>query len=67
MRSNPLLVVALPLLFLARLQLSMTGAWRAGLRKAVYSPFVVWGFAVLTILFTVLRNLPFWPFRWLAP
>jgi hypothetical protein len=67
MRSNPLLVVALPLLFLVWLQLSMTGAWRAGLRKVVYSPFVGWGFAVLTILFAVLRNLPFWPFRWLAP
>jgi hypothetical protein len=65
--SNPLLVVALPLLILAALEPRPAGSGRAGLRGIVYSPAIGWGFAAVTILFAVLRNLPFGAFRWLAP
>ncbi len=65
--SNPLLLVALPLLVLAVLEQRTTGAGRAGLRRIVYSPVIGWGFAAVTVVFAVLRNLPFGPFRWLAP
>ena len=67
MGSNPLLLVALPLLVLAALEPRMAGPGQAGLRRIVYSPVVGWGFAAVTVLFAVLRNLPFGPFRWLAP
>jgi hypothetical protein len=65
--SNPLLLVALPLLILAVLERRQTGAGCAGLRRIIHSPVTGWGFAVVTILFAVLRNLPLGPFRWLAP
>ena len=67
MGSNPLLLVALPLLILAVLDRRQAGAGCAGLRRFVRSPVTGWGFAVATVLFAVLRNLPFGPFRWLAP
>lgn len=67
MGSNPLLVLALPLLFLAVLEPHTTGAGRAGVRRIVRSPVIGWGFAAAAILFAVLRNVPFGPFRWLAP
>jgi hypothetical protein len=65
--SNPLLVVALPLLVLSVLPLRGVGPESAGLRRIVASPVIGWGFGAVTILFAVLRNLPFEPFRWLAP
>jgi hypothetical protein len=65
--SNPLLLVALPLLILAVLERRQTGAGCASLRRIIHSPVTGWGFAVVTILFAVLRNLPLGPFRWLAP
>ena len=65
--SNPLLVLALPLLLLAVLESHTAGAGQAGVRRIVRSPVIGWGFAVATILFAVLRNIPFGPFRWLAP
>jgi hypothetical protein len=65
--SNPLLLVVLPLLVLALLEPRTAGSGRARLRRIVHSPVIGWGFAVVTILFAVLRNLPFGPFRWLAP
>jgi hypothetical protein len=67
MGSNPLLLVALPLVILAALEPRTTRAGRQPLRRVVCSPIIGWGFAAVTILFTVLRNLPFGPFRWLAP
>jgi hypothetical protein len=67
MGSNPLLVVALPLLVLAVLPPWVAGSRHAELQRIVRSPVIGWGFAVVTVLFAVLRNLPFGPFRWLAP
>jgi hypothetical protein len=66
--SNPLLVLALPLLLLSVLHpRTSSGAERAGLQRIVHSPAIGWGFVAVTILFAIARNLPFAPFGWLAP
>ena len=65
--SNPLLAVTVPFLLLAIVEPRLTGPWRAGPRKVLQSPITGWGLVVVSVLFTVLRNLPFGAFRWLAP
>jgi hypothetical protein len=65
--SNPLLLVALPMLAVALAESRTRGMWRERLRRVVCNPAVGWGFAVVTILFGILRNLPLAAFRWMAP
>jgi hypothetical protein len=37
-----------------------------GLSFKVFSPFALWGFFIVSIIFTIVRNLPFYPFNLLA-
>jgi hypothetical protein len=56
MALHPLLVVSLP--FLAALVLRPSWAHR---------PWVPWFAFTVLILYGILRNIPVWPFSWLAP
>lgn len=62
---NPLVIVALPLL--AALALHTWTPWRvlpARLAQALSNGY---GWIAVFVVFGVLRNLPWWPFAWLAP
>ncbi|MFA4944157.1 MAG: DUF2752 domain-containing protein [Lentisphaeria bacterium] len=63
-RQNSFLVlVALPLLALALLQVALG----RGFFSARVQHWLLVGFLILAGLFTVARNLPYAPFHWLAP
>ena len=49
--------------FLSMFLVAMRGR---GLSFRVFSPFVLWGFLVVSIIFALVRNLPFYPFNLLA-
>lgn len=51
--------------FLVSLVLKAAG--KRGLSWKIFSPFVLYGFLIIAIAFTFLRNLPVYPFTFLAP
>lgn len=62
---NPL-VVLLAILATAWLLHAAVAEWR-GKRAFVPSAWMGWCVLGLTVVFTVARNVPSWPFTWLAP
>jgi uncharacterized membrane protein (DUF4010 family) len=56
LRLNPLLVVSIPVLCL----LGVFPRWR-------YRPWVPWFALVVLLSYGILRNVPLWPFHYLAP
>jgi len=56
MSMNPLLMISLPFLVL----LILVPRWS---RK----PWLPWVSFTVIVLYGILRNLPYWPFSWLAP
>lgn len=63
--TNPL-VVLLALLATAWLLHAAVAEWR-GKRAFVPSAWMGWCVLGVTVVFTVARNVPSWPFIWLAP
>jgi hypothetical protein len=47
--------------------LFLTAGRGRGLNFKVFTPLVIWGFFGFAIVFTILRNLPYYPFNILAP
>jgi hypothetical protein len=62
---NPLVVVALPLL--AALAMHTWTPWRVLPARAAGLLSNGYGWIAVFVVFGVLRNLPWWPFAWLAP
>lgn len=49
------------------ISLVLTAGRGRGLNFRIFTPIVVWGFFGLALVFTILRNLPYYPFNILAP
>lgn len=65
LRMNLLIVLALPLLAIV-FTLELWNPMR-GRRHISHLPAVTWTLLVIVIAYGILRNLPWWPFTWLAP
>ena len=68
LRMNPFGVGVIAFLAL----LAMRTSWEAAFphrpwRRFPFGDRATWGVVALLVVFTVLRNLPWWPFTWLAP
>jgi len=67
-RLNPLLILSLPLLFMGLGIKVWNYIFETKHRvKLFYSNLFIYTFFIITILFWVLRNIPFYPFNLLAP
>ena len=65
---NILLLLSLPLLAYAAFVFIWNSFKQHKLQQRIfYSPIFAKGFLTVVILFGVLRNLPYYPFQWLAP
>jgi hypothetical protein len=62
LRFNLLLVIFAPLIFYAVLSLLFFAMRGRGLAFPIKSPNAAWWFAILLLVFGVVRNLPFYPF-----
>ena len=66
-RLNSFLFIALPVMLLVLVKNAIQQLRGAAPEPKVVSPFWIRLLLAALILFTVLRNLPFAPFTWLAP
>ena len=66
-RLNSFLFIALPVMLLVLVKNAIQQLRGAAPEPKAVSPFWIWLLLAALILFTVLRNLPFAPFTWLAP
>jgi hypothetical protein len=66
-RLNPFIWIVLPVLLLAMAKNAIQQLRGAAPEPKMASSFWIWLLLAALILFTVLRNLPFAPFTWLAP
>lgn len=66
-RLNPFLCLVLPVMLLVLVKNAIQQLRGAAQKPKVVSPFWIRLLLAALILFTVLRNLPFAPFTWLAP
>jgi len=64
---NVLLPIYLFILGYFFVSLVLTAVRSRGLSWRIFSPVAMYGFLVVALAFTVLRNLPFYPFSILAP
>jgi hypothetical protein len=64
---NPLMVVSIPFLTYGFISLALYRIRGRGLPRLIKHPFWVWAILALIIVYTVLRNLPYYPFSVLAP
>ena len=64
---NPLMVVSIPFLGYGFISLALYKIRGRGLPQLIKHPFWVWAIFVLIIVYTILRNIPFYPFSVLAP
>ena len=64
---NLMLVFFVPLIVYGLFALFLYGVRGRGLGIPRFAPHAIWIFLILMLLFSVLRNLPFYPFTVLAP
>lgn len=64
---NPLMVVSIPFLAYGFISLALYRIRGRGLPQLIKHPFWVWAVLALIVIYTILRNLPFYPFSVLAP
>lgn len=67
-RYNPLLFISLPFIIILVIQFGMNLFFGTKYRtKLFYNNKFVWFLFGIIMLYGILRNLPFWPFTYLAP
>ena len=65
---NILFIVSIPLILYSAFVFTWNGFNKRKISQRIfYSPVFVKAFLLVVIIFGILRNLPFYPFRWLAP
>lgn len=64
---NILILFWAPFLSYVGISLLLTGIRGRGLPRAMPPNFLIWTFVVVMITFWIARNLPVYPFNWLAP
>ena len=64
---NPLMIISIPFLFYSLLSHIVFLVRGRSLPEIFTSPFWGWFLLVIVILFWILRNIPFYPFIYLAP
>lgn len=64
---NPLMVISIPFLGYAIISQVLFYIRGKGLPQVIKHPFWIWAIFVLIIVYTILRNIPFYPFTILAP
>ncbi len=64
---NPLMVISIPFLGYAIISQALFYIRGKGLPQVIKHPIWIWAIFVLIIVYTILRNIPFYPFNILAP
>jgi len=64
---NPLMIISIPFLGYAIISQALFSIRGKGLPQVIKHPNWIWAIFVLIIVYTILRNLPFYPFSILAP
>ncbi len=64
---NPLMVVSIPFLGYGFISLALYKIMGRGLPQLIKHPLWIWSILALIIVYTILRNIPFYPFSVLAP
>jgi len=64
---NPLLMLLLPVFLFAGVRWVVRGNQAVGGRSPLARPGVLWSLLAVTLLFTILRNLPGPAFAWMSP
>lgn len=64
---NPLMVISIPFLGYGFISQALYTIRGRGLPQLIKHPLWVWSILVLIVVYTILRNLPFYPFNVLAP
>jgi len=65
--SNPLLVTLLPVVLILALRWLQRGRAASGSEPVFLRPAIAWTLLAVTVVFTVLRNLPWPAFAWMSP
>ena len=66
-RCNPLFIGLLPFLLFLALRWFLRGREAIDRDPILFRPRVLWSLLVVTLLFTILRNLPWSAFAWMSP
>ena len=64
---HPLFVTLLPLLLLLGIRWLIHGRSAFDRRSVLFRPAMLWALLTVTLLFTILRNLPWPAFAWMSP
>ncbi|MDZ7288330.1 MAG: DUF2752 domain-containing protein [candidate division KSB1 bacterium] len=67
MALNPLMVLSLPFLGYAYVSFVLFGLTGRSLPEIFIKPFWIWTLLGIIVAFGILRNIPLYPFSWLAP